>query len=85
VRRIYERKTFNPMTARDGSRYPEHERLFLDFGEQEYLRQVRNPFNTIMAQEFPERYWETWDLLLASKAPMDRVDTLLGKKATARP
>jgi hypothetical protein len=85
ARKLTPRKTFNPMTARDGSKYPEQERLFLDFGEQEYLRQVRNPFNEIMANTFPQRYWETWDILLAVKAPMDRVDKLLGKKATARP
>jgi hypothetical protein len=83
MRRIYERKTFNPLTARDGSVYPEQERLFLDFGEQDYLREVRNPFNMIMAQVFPEKYWEGWDLLLASKAPMDRVDKVLGKKEAA--
>jgi hypothetical protein len=39
---------------------------------QVYLNEIRNPFNQIMGNEFPESHWKSWDTVLMSR--LDRMD-----------
>jgi hypothetical protein len=73
LRKVYRKRVFNPSKERH---YPEQERLYGKMSEQAYLSEVVNPFRQIMANEFPERHWSNWDLMLLSRAPESRVDAL---------
>jgi hypothetical protein len=70
---IYRATKFDP----NPTLYPEQERLSERMGERAYLGQVRNPFQTMMRMEFPERAWKGWDYLLLRHAPASDVDRLM--------
>jgi hypothetical protein len=74
MRKAYQKRTFNPSKERH---YPERERLYGKMGERTYLDEVVNPFRQIMANEFSERHWSNWDIMLLSRAPESRVDGLM--------
>jgi hypothetical protein len=74
MKKVYQKRTFNPSRERH---YPEQERLYDKMGEQAYLTEVVNPFRQIMGEEFTERHWSNWDIMLLSRAPESRVDGLM--------
>jgi hypothetical protein len=70
MRKVYLKREFK---LEKETHYPLSERLFRQMGEERYLRELRNPFDFIMGNEFPEFMWKGWDALLLTRASEERV------------
>jgi hypothetical protein len=77
LRKVYQKREFKLWKE---DLYPEWENLFGRYGERRYLDELRNPFNTIMGQEFPDDMWRGWDVLLMRQAPLWQVDSYLDRR-----
>jgi hypothetical protein len=82
MRKVTPKRTFNPDKS---NLYPGRERLYRQMGEQRYLTEIRNPFNQIMANEFPEHLWKGIDTLLLTQAPKERLDRIFGEEEESLP